>query len=111
MVAKFLDVKVKMNFSKYRAKNARANLALRRLPKRAFEYFRKITPIDRGHARRNTRLRNNVIQANYAYAERLDIGPGPKNTNRKTWSAQAPEGMTEPTRRWVVAEFKKIFGR
>jgi len=40
-----------------------------------------------GNARRKTVLRNNEIQANYPYAQRLEEG----------YSSQAPNGMTEPT--------------
>lgn len=40
-----------------------------------------------GNARRNTVLKNNEIQANYPYAQRLEEG----------YSSQAPKGMTEPT--------------
>jgi hypothetical protein len=110
-MAKFLDVRVKLDFRKANAKNARAQLEVRRLPKRAYEYFKSVTPIDKGHAKRNTFLRNDTIRANYPYAERLDIGPGPKNTGRKTWSKQAPQGMTKPTIEWIKEQFNKIFGR
>jgi hypothetical protein len=40
-----------------------------------------------GNARRNTKLQNNNIDANYPYAKRLEEG----------YSSQAPNGMTEPT--------------
>lgn len=40
-----------------------------------------------GNARRKTVLKNNEIQANYPYAQRLEEG----------YSSQAPKGMTEPT--------------
>ena len=40
-----------------------------------------------GNARRKTVLRNNEIQANYPYAQRLEDG----------YSSQAPIGMTDPT--------------
>ena len=40
-----------------------------------------------GNARRSTELRNNNIEANYPYAQRLEEG----------WSKQAPKGMTDPT--------------
>lgn len=57
------------------------------LPLTAYKYWRKITPIDTGNARRRTKLRKNVIHAKYPYAERLDDG----------YSKQAPRGMYEPT--------------
>jgi hypothetical protein len=40
-----------------------------------------------GNARRKTVLKNNEVQANYPYAQRLNEG----------YSSQAPNGMTEPT--------------
>ena len=56
------------------------------MPK-AFEYFRSITPIRTGRARKNTRLVQNEIQAQYGYAQPLDQGR----------SSQAPDGMSKPT--------------
>ena len=61
------------------------------LAKEAYEYFRDITPIRSGNAQRNTKLRSNEIQADYAYAQRLDDG----------WSRQAPRGMTGPTEKFI----------
>lgn len=57
--------------------------------KQAYEYFKDITPIDKGNARRRTTYdaTNKTINANYAYASRLDEG----------YSKQAPKGMTDPT--------------
>lgn len=61
------------------------------LAKEAYEYFHDITPIRSGNARNRTRLQQNEIQANYAYAQRLDDG----------WSRQAPRGMTAPTEKFI----------
>ncbi len=70
--------------------------------KRSYEYFKSITPIQSGNARRNTRLNDTTIEANYAYADKLDKGS----------SRQAPKGMTEPTvqkmDKYLEEEFKKI---
>jgi hypothetical protein len=52
----------------------------------AYKAFVKNTPVRSGNARRNTRKSGNAIDANYAYAQRLE-----------GWSKQAPKGMTEPT--------------
>lgn len=54
-------------------------------------FFRKVTPVDKGNARRNTKLITNApnkttILADYAYAGKLNEG----------YSIQAPEGMTKP---------------
>ena len=53
-----------------------------------YKFFVKATPKKSGNARRNTKLNNqkNTIEADYAYAGRLNNG----------WSKQAPNGMTEP---------------
>jgi hypothetical protein len=62
------------------------------LAKEAYEYFRDITPIRSGNAQRRTRLSGDEIQANYAYAQRLDDG----------WSKQnGGVGMTRPTEKFI----------
>ena len=61
------------------------------LAKEAYNYFKRETPIRTGNARNNTRLRNDEIQADYAYAQRLDSG----------WSSQSPQGMTKPTEKFI----------
>lgn len=53
----------------------------------AYKAFVRNTPVRSGNARRNTRKSSNSIDANYAYAQRLEQG----------YSRQAPKGMTEPT--------------
>ena len=53
----------------------------------AYKAFVKYTPYRSGNAKRNTRKSGNAIDANYAYAQRLEEG----------WSSLAPKGMTEPT--------------
>jgi hypothetical protein len=67
------------------------------LAQEAYDYFRSITPIRTGNARRNTRLRGDEIRADYAYATRLDEGS----------SRQAPNGMTEPTTKFIQEYIKK----
>lgn len=52
-----------------------------------YKDFIEETPVGSGHARRNTRLQQNSIIADYPYAAILDSGA----------SKQAPEGMTKPT--------------
>jgi len=64
-------------------------------------YFKNITPIDTGNARRNTRTRRQTIEANYAYAGRLDEG----------YSRQAPDGMSDPTIDFMEEEINKQVGR
>lgn len=67
------------------------------LAKEAYDYFRGITPERTGNAKRSTRLRNDEIQADYAYAQRLDGG----------YSSQAPQGMTKPTEKFIQEYIKK----
>jgi hypothetical protein len=72
----------------------------KKLAQEAYNYFRSITPIapvNGGNARRNTHLVNNEIRADYAYATRLDNG----------WSRQAPNGMSEPTTKFIQEYIKK----
>lgn len=57
----------------------------------AGRYFKKITPVDKGYARSRTDTRHLTISAKYPYAGRLDDG----------WSRQAPQGMTEPTEKYI----------
>ena len=61
------------------------------LPKEAFTEFVKETPIRSGNARRNTKLQGKTINANYAYAKRLNEG----------YSKQSPEGMSKPTEDFI----------
>jgi hypothetical protein len=50
------------------------------------------TPVKTGNARRNTTIQNDQIVANYNYAAKLDQGS----------SRQAPNGMTEPTKKQMI---------
>lgn len=54
---------------------------------KAFKFYKSITPIREGNARRRTIYRRDKIQSRYPYAGELDEGK----------SKQAPKGMTEPT--------------
>jgi|LauGreDrversion4_2_1035121.scaffolds.fasta_scaffold806396_2 hypothetical protein len=69
----------------------------KKLAEEAYQYFRNTTPIRSGNARRNTHLRGDEIRADYAYATRLDNG----------WSRQAPNGMSEPTTKFIQEYIKK----
>ena len=69
-----------------------------RIPQDAHKFFVQETPIRSGNARRNTKLKNKNIVANYPYAQRLDEG----------YSKQSPEGMTQPTIDFITNEFIKI---
>ena len=72
-----------------------------KIPQEAFNYFRSVTPIDTGNARRSTSLRGTVIEANYPYAKRLDQG----------WSDQAKNGMVKPTQDYIRKRVRQITGK
>jgi len=77
----------------------------------AFAYFKGITPIDTGNARRNTRLINSNIEAKYPYASVLDKGRHSTSSGMRG-SNQAPEGMSKPTirrfKQWIKDFIRKI---
>ena len=68
-----------------------------------YTYFKKITPVRSGNARRNTRYSKNKhrITADYAYGARLDDG----------WSKQAPRGMTEPSLQYLIGALGRHFAK
>jgi hypothetical protein len=55
------------------------------------DYMKSITPIRSGHARASTRQENNIIHADYPYAERLD----------NHWSDQFLGELINPTIRHI----------
>jgi hypothetical protein len=72
---------------------------LQQLPQVVYQQFVSLTPRKTGNARSRTRLVNNrKIQAQYAYATRLDRG----------WSKQAPQGMTKPTKEFMKQRIRQI---
>lgn len=92
-----LDIKITNNISPALSKMRKQ---LNKLPEDAYKVFVQETPIRKGNARRNTKLKNNkkTIDANYPYAQRLDEG----------YSKQSPKGMVEPTMDFIAEEFIKI---
>lgn len=65
--------------------------------KQVHKVFVDNTPIDKGRAKRNTKLKDNVVEADYPYAFVLDAGR--KKVGKKMQgSTQAPQGMTKPTK-------------
>lgn len=85
-------------------KNIKNNLEnkkneIRKIPEEAYKVFVKETPVRKGNARRNTKLRSkNSIVADYPYAKRLNEG----------YSKQSPEGMVTPTEEFITNQFNKI---
>jgi len=65
------------------------------------KYFRSITPIDKGNARRRTSTVGKKIKADYGYAGKLDDGH----------SRQAPNGMSDPTIDYLELEIEKLIKR
>lgn len=61
------------------------------IAKEAYKKFVELTPVNKGNARRNTKLQGNEIVADYPYATRLEEG----------YSKQAPQGMSEPTIEYI----------
>jgi len=80
---------------------AEAEKIAKTLPKDTYDYFVDATPIRTGNARRSTALRGNTIDANYAYAERLDDGS----------SRQAPKGMSGPTEKFLEKRIDDLIGK
>ena len=89
-----MTIRIKDNMTKSLAKIVKD---IEGVPEAAYAYWRKITPIRSGNARRNTRLAGNTIEARYPYAQALDQGA----------SRQAPQGMSEPTTQYLDREYKK----
>lgn len=65
------------------------------MPK-AYQTFTKNTPVDTGHAKQNTTIRDNVIYAKYDYAQVLDEGVHTTSRGQRG-SYQSPNGMSQPT--------------
>lgn len=84
----------KVNLHDYNKQMRALEQAFDTLPAAAYEEFKKSTPVRSGNARRNTRLNDNKIVADYAYSQRLDEG----------YSRQSPDGMTKPTEEWIRKE-------
>lgn len=72
-----------------------------------YQFFKDATPIDQGNARRSTTLNGNRIEANYPYASVLEAG---RRFTQGQWrgSRQAPNGMIEPTRRYMRQRVKQL---
>lgn len=71
---------------------------LNKLPAQAYRVFVENTPVKSGNARRRTKLRGDTIDAAYPYAERLNEG----------YSKQSPDGMWEPTEKYIQQQLDKI---
>jgi hypothetical protein len=86
-----MKLKVSVDLKQVNDLDKRGEAEAKKIAKDAHTFFVSQTPIRQGNARRRTRLVNGNIEANYAYAERLDDG----------YSKQAPKGMVEPTQKHI----------
>lgn len=77
------------------------------LPQEAFRFFKSQTPVKTGNARRNTRLDDKTIKADYAYAGVLDKGRHMTSRGMRG-SEQAPIGMTKPTVEFIKKRVQQI---
>jgi hypothetical protein len=102
------DVKFNASTTLDKLKTVRAQLA--NVPTEAYQYFKKITPIDTGNARRNTSLQSKTIQAKYDYAEVLDKGRHMTASGMRG-SKQAPQGMSKPTEQFIRNRVRQITGK
>lgn len=93
--------KVKLQTARIRRSLGRIVARFDDLPKDAYTYWKKITPIDTGNARRRTRLQGSKIKANYNYAVPLDEGH----------SKQAPRGMSKPTDKYIRDRISRVILR
>lgn len=112
-MAKFIDVKLKVNTSGLRTKLNKKRSLIESIPRDAYKFFLNKTPLGRpstwknpppagyipGTAKRRTTLKGNVIHADYPYAQRLD---------KEAWSKQAKLGMTRPTIEYIKKLYKKL---
>lgn len=77
------------------------------LPRETLDYFKAVTPIDTGNARRHTRLTGHTIRADYPYARPLDNGH-----SKQALQGNPPgAGMTQPTEAWLNRRVKQIKGK
>ena len=98
-----MDVSVKSDLKNMLKKIKRE---LQQVPQEAFVFFKDTTPIKTGNAKRNTKLQNNVIKADYQYAEVLDKGRHMTSRGMRG-SKQAPRGMTKPTEDFIKSRVNK----
>ena len=83
--------RMKLVFDRITPSTTKISAKVNLLPKEAYDYWKSVTPIKSGNARRRTRLQGNKIKANYDYAVPLDQGK----------SKQAPNGMVKPTENYI----------
>lgn len=94
-----IKVNVKIDNTKLNSMIKKQRSAYAGLPAKGLNQFKILTPIDTGNARASTSLKNNSIEGDYPYAQRLD----------KNWSKQTRgKGIVAPFTKWWVQQIKKI---
>ena len=89
-----------------------------KLPTLALAEFKKNTPIDKGNARRKTKLTKKIngfkITGDYPYSGVIDRGeyPNPPKAGtgktRGGYSTQAPKGIVDPTLDYIKDQMKRV---
>ncbi len=93
-------MKLRLKTNRIRPNIRRKQKQLDKVASESYEFFKKKTPIRSGNARRKTRLQGQTIKADYPYAQRLDEG----------YSKQAPQGMVDPTIKFIKRMVADIMG-
>jgi len=96
-----IKFKVKQITNNIAPKMSRIGKRLDTVAPKGYKFFKSITPIRTGNARRRTRLQGQTIKGAYDYASRLDEG----------YSRQAPLGMSGPTLEYLQKLVQNIFRR
>jgi len=105
-----MKVSIDSDIKKFQtALNKYAGLKAQVMPK-VFQTFYDVTPVKTGNAKRNTRLKGQDIEANYAYAGVLDAGRH-MTARGMRGSDQAPKGMSAPARATLDQEVKKFLAK
>lgn len=93
-------MKLRLKVSRIEPRLRKMRKELSSVPSEAYDFFKSVTPIRTGNARRKTRLQGSSIKTEYPYAQRLDEG----------WSKQAPQGMTAPTIDFIKNRVEELLG-
>jgi hypothetical protein len=82
-----------------RLEELKTSLSPKVMTKFAYNKFYSVTPIRSGNARNHTNLKNDKIEADYPYAQRLDEGYSKQFGGR---------GMTQPTIEYIKSYIKSL---
>lgn len=99
MESRTMTIKFEGNLDPALAQLAKLAAIPKQITDDAYTYFRDITPIRSGNARRNTRKQGDTIVAAYPYAQRLDEGYSKQFQGR---------GMTKPTQEYIDKRIQEL---